>query len=161
MKKYFFALMCIGLILASCKPDTQEEKGIEELNPSDWADAIRMPIKDDGTVDSSKMAIIQWENQKFDFGTVAEGKIVEHKFEFTNIGGAPLLISNAQATCGCTVPERPKEPIQPGKTGEIKVKFNSDGWAGKPYKEIKVIANTFPNINKISLTGTVTPKKKN
>ena len=45
-------------------------------------------------------------------------------FEFTNTGDAPLIITNAQSTCGCTVPSYPKEPIMPGKTGKIEVKYN-------------------------------------
>jgi hypothetical protein len=45
-------------------------------------------------------------------------------FEFKNSGNAPLIITNVQSTCGCTVPAFPKEPILPGKTGKIDVKYN-------------------------------------
>ena len=61
--------------------------------------------------------------EEFDFGTINEGDVVEHVFKFTNTSDKPLTISNARGSCGCTVPEWPREPIAPGEDGEIKVKF--------------------------------------
>src|SRR5690554_432585 len=65
-----------------------------------------------------------------DFGTVPEGPAVEHYFEFKNVGKSPLIISNAQASCGCTTPEWPKEPILPGKKGKLLVRYNTQGRPG-------------------------------
>ncbi|MEN9337177.1 MAG: hypothetical protein RLZZ500_2164 [Bacteroidota bacterium] len=60
-----------------------------------------------------------------DYGTVTkETDSGERVFEFTNTGDQPLIIKNVQSTCGCTVPSKPEQPIMPGKTGEIKVKYN-------------------------------------
>jgi hypothetical protein len=60
-----------------------------------------------------------------DYGTVTkETDNGERIFEFTNTGDQPLIIKNVQSTCGCTVPSKPDQPIMPGKTGEIKVKYN-------------------------------------
>jgi len=69
----------------------------------------------------------------YDFGEVAEGPVAEHVFEFKNTGKEPLIIQNANASCGCTTPEWPKEPILPGKTGKVTVRFNTSGRGGQPF----------------------------
>lgn len=64
-------------------------------------------------------------NNTIDYGKVYRGEDNGSRvFEFTNTGNAPLVISDVKSTCGCTVPSKPKEPIMPGKTGEIEVKYN-------------------------------------
>lgn len=68
---------------------------------------------------------IEFKEETINYGEVEKGKDDGVRvFEFTNTGDAPLLITNAKSSCGCTVPEWPKEPIAPGKTGQIKVKYN-------------------------------------
>jgi hypothetical protein len=91
----------------------------------------------------------------YDFGTVSEGDKVEHIYKFKNSGNEPLIISNAQGSCGCTVPQWPKEPIAPGKSGEIKVVFDSKGKAGKQNKTVTITANTQPATTTINITGEV------
>jgi hypothetical protein len=91
----------------------------------------------------------------YDFGTVSEGDKVEHIYKFKNSGNEPLIISNAQGSCGCTVPQWPKEPIAPGKSGEIKVVFDSKGKAGKQNKTVTITANTDPATTTINITGEV------
>ena len=95
-------------------------------------------------VDPAKAASLILEEQAFDFGTLEDGDKVEHIFKFTNTSNNPLTISNARGSCGCTVPEWPKEPIVPGGTGEIKVKFDSKGKKGKQSKTVTLTANTIP-----------------
>jgi hypothetical protein len=64
-------------------------------------------------------------NKTLDYGKVYRGEDNGSRiFEFTNTGNAPLVITDVKSTCGCTVPSKPKEPIMPGKTGEIEVKYN-------------------------------------
>ncbi len=63
----------------------------------------------------------------FNFGSIKDGEIVSHEFEFTNTGDGDVIISNVQASCGCTTPDWTKDPIKPGKTGVIKAVFNSSG----------------------------------
>lgn len=77
----------------------------------------------------------------FDFGEVVEGQIVEHDFNFTNVGNEALIIENALASCGCTVPEYSKEAIAPGASGKIKVSFNTTGRTGLQSKSITVNSN--------------------
>lgn len=76
-----------------------------------------------------------------DFGKVPEGPKAVYAFKFKNVGNAPLLIQNASASCGCTVPTWPKEPILPGKTGSITVEYNTQGKVGPIDKTVWVQSN--------------------
>lgn len=96
----------------------------------------------------------------FNFGKVTEGEMVEFSFRFKNTGADPLVISNATASCGCTVPEKPEAPIKPGETGYIKVKFNSDGRPGMTHKTVSVVSNASPAFPELLLTGEVIAKNK-
>jgi hypothetical protein len=75
-----------------------------------------------------------------------------------NTGSKPLVIKNVQATCGCTVPEIPKEPVMPGKSGYIKAVFDSKGRAGENHKSITVFANTTPGEHKLDFSVNVMAK---
>ncbi|MDC0561180.1 DUF1573 domain-containing protein [Bacteroidia bacterium] len=93
---------------------------------------------------SNKEPAISFNNKIWDFGTITDGEVVEHTFRFTNTGTKDLVISSASASCGCTIPEWPKEPIAPGEKGEIKVEFNSNGKKDMVTKDITILANTNP-----------------
>ena len=84
-----------------------------------------------------------------DFGKLKGGETREHNFEFMNVGKEDLVIEFAKGSCGCTVPEWPKEPIKPGEKAAIKVKFDSTGKQGKQEKTVTITANTEPEINSI------------
>jgi hypothetical protein len=75
------------------------------------------------------------------FGEIKEGTIAKHAFHFKNTGTAPLLISQAVASCGCTVPSFPKQPIPPGGEGDITVEFNSDHRKGHQQKNVLIYSN--------------------
>jgi hypothetical protein len=86
--------------------------------------------------------IITWEKKTHDFGDINQGDKVETTFYFTNTGTEPLLITNVQVSCGCTVPKGwPRDPIAPGGKGELSVSFNSAGKMGKQNKPVTIIAN--------------------
>ncbi|MFY7733381.1 MAG: DUF1573 domain-containing protein [Bacteroidia bacterium] len=102
---------------------------------------------------------ITFEQNMFDFGTIKEGELVNYKFKFKNTGKNPLLITNASASCGCTVPNWPKEPIAPGQGGEIDVTFNSEGKPNHAEKTVTVVANTTPTNTMLLIKGEVTPKQ--
>ncbi|WP_225307221.1 DUF1573 domain-containing protein [Adhaeribacter soli] len=87
----------------------------------------------------------------YDFGDIKPGAVVSHTFTFKNTGEAPLIIESATATCGCTVPNYPKEPIAPGKEGKIDVQFDSQGKTGQQNKQITIRANTQPNITELTI----------
>lgn len=84
---------------------------------------------------------IEFTEMKFHFGTVREGEKVKHSFHFKNTGSNPLMISNAVASCGCTIPSYPKEPIKPGGEGDILVEFNTKNRTGHQEKNVIVYSN--------------------
>jgi hypothetical protein len=91
----------------------------------------------------------------FNFGVINEGEKVSYNFRFKNVGNKSLIIINASASCGCTIPEKPENPIPPGDTGIIKVSFNSAGKKGFNSKFISVEANTDPAFPILMLAGEV------
>jgi hypothetical protein len=102
-------------------------------------------------------------NDTYDFGTVKDGEKVVHVYEFKNVGDQPLQILKAEASCGCTTPEWTKTPILPGKTGNIKVTFNSEGRVGPAIKDISIQSNAVQTDKAkeryvLTLKGTVTAK---
>ncbi len=78
------------------------------------------------TYAQEKVAKIEFKTDVIDYGTIEKGADGVRVFEFTNTGDAPLIISNVKSTCGCTVPKKPKDPIMPGMTGEISVKYDTN-----------------------------------
>ena len=99
---------------------------------------------------------IEFKEETINYGEVEKGKDDGIRvFEFTNTGDAPLIIKNAKSSCGCTVPEWPKEPIAPGKSGEIKVVFDSNGKSGAQSKRVTIVSNTNPPESFLYLEGDV------
>jgi hypothetical protein len=98
---------------------------------------------------------MSFDEKDFEFGEIMQGDKVEHTFKFTNTGKAPLVISNARASCGCTVPQWPKEAIAPGAEGEIHVVFNSRGKSGRQNKSIRITTNIGEEPVVIYLKGNV------
>ncbi len=84
---------------------------------------------------------IRFEETMHQFGKIKEGTVARHDFKFTNIGDHPLIIFKTDASCGCTVPSYPKEPIAPGGTGTITVEFNSKGRPGHQKKMLIIHSN--------------------
>lgn len=95
---------------------------------------------------------------EYDFGSVKDGEVVRHDYEFTNTGTEPLIIADAKASCGCTVPQWPKEPIQPGGSGKIRVEFDSKGKPGPQSKRVTITANTDPSPIFLTIKGNVEGK---
>jgi len=121
------------------------------------ASAISNPIsaENGGKIDSSKVAIMTFDKSFHDFGQITMGEKVTYSFKFTNTGKSDLIINTASGSCGCTVPEFPKEPIKPGGTGFIKVQFNSEGRNGVQDKQVTIVANTLPNTTELKIRAEV------
>ena len=111
-----------------------------------------------GFKDSTTVQII---DSVYNFGKIVEGDKVEYKFHFRNTGKNPLIVTKAFASCGCTVPEKPDAPIQPGQVGFLNVVFNSAGKMGQILKEVTVISNAYPVFPKLLLKGEVITKDQN
>ena len=95
--------------------------------------------------------VMKFEKKEHNFGNIIEGDVVKHTFKFTNTGNSDLLITNVKSSCGCTVPEYPKNSIAVGETGEIEVAFNSSGKSGKQLKTITITANTETGIERLKI----------
>ena len=108
-------------------------------------------------------AEIKFEKTTHDFGTFSENSPkVTCKFQFTNVGNGPLVIHQAIASCGCTVPQYPKEPIKPGETGEITITYNGAGkFPGKFRKSITLRTNGKTEVVRLYVEGEMTPKSEN
>lgn len=158
----FFPLIIPGLfLLAGCKNE-DSGKTVEEIQTSGKISSIiRSPVTAEGPQDTVNVAKIDFEETVYDFGEVAEGQMVSHVFKFTNTGSVPLLINNAQSTCGCTIPEWPRNPIPPGGEGEIKVAFNTKEKHDFQEKPVTISANTYPSNTTVYLKGYVNPGPEN
>lgn len=84
---------------------------------------------------------IAFEHTRHNFGTIVEGEKVSHVFTFKNTGDHPLVIVQAVASCGCTVPSYSKEPVPPGGEGSVTVEFNSRNRAGHQSKNVMIYSN--------------------
>jgi len=102
---------------------------------------------------------VKFEKEIFDFGVITQGEKVQFDFKFKNTGKTPLIITDATATCGCTVPEYPKTPVKPGEEGVIKVVFDSAGKIGMQDKQVTIFSNANPEADKLHLVGEVKEKK--
>jgi hypothetical protein len=104
--------------------------------------------------DKPKAAAFQWKETTHDFAKIPQGKPVTAEFKFKNTGSVPLVISSAQGSCGCTVPEYSKEPIAPGKEGIVKATFNAAN-AGAFTKTVTITANTEKGQEVLTIKGEV------
>ena len=105
-------------------------------------------------------AVINFEKTNHDFGEIKDGDIVETTFQFSNSGNSDLKILNATGSCGCTVPEYPRDtPIKPGESGTIKVKFDSSNKPGMQRKTVTLTTNTSKGKELLNIKAFVLPKE--
>jgi hypothetical protein len=148
-KLTFMALFAVSALVVSCDNKNASSK----INADNLEDANQRDVDNKG-----KMATISFDKTTYDFGTVNEGDIIETSFKVTNSGTTDLVITDAQATCGCTVPVWPKDAIKPGETGEVQVKFNTSGRPNMQSKSITLTTNTEKGREILIIRGSVTPK---
>lgn len=139
-----FSLPLLLMILWSCQNDRQVS-----------TDMIHYPQSAEGT-DTDQLPVIRFEETTLNFGSVLEGEKVQITYRFINEGKSPLVLSRIETSCGCTASKNwPREPIAPGKSGEIDIEFDSNQRVGKQTKTISIIANTFPATTLLYLEGEV------
>lgn len=143
--KYLFAMMAMALCFAACNGNNGEEPLSTDLvtNPK----SASQPTE--------KQPIITFDKTEHDFGTVLQGEVVTYSFHFTNTGSLPLIVSNVNTSCGCTVGDFSRAPIDPGKDGYIKATYDSKGHHGFQSRALTVITNTNPNQTVLRLKATV------
>lgn len=146
-KFHIFLGFILSVLIYACQNNQPDESFINH------------PINEKGELDTVGYPHLVFldANSEFDFGRITEGKMVTHEFIIKNTGKKDLIISNVDASCGCTVPrEWPKHPLKSGETGKIIVHFDSEGRANKAIKKtIRVYANTYPKVNYAYLVGEV------
>ncbi|HOZ51746.1 MAG TPA: DUF1573 domain-containing protein [Chitinophagaceae bacterium] len=92
---------------------------------------------------------MKFTTEDHNFGNIPEGPSVSYDFEFKNIGKEPIILSNVQASCGCTTPTWPKEPIAPGKSAKITATYSTQGRPGQFTKTVTVTSNVGSKVLKI------------
>lgn len=108
--------------------------------------------------ENKNQAEIKFEKEEYNFGTIKQGDVVNYEFKFTNTGKEPLVITEAHGSCGCTVPEWPKEPIKKGQNAVIKVTFNSAGKLNMQDKTVTITSNAKSQSKVLHLKGNVLEK---
>ena len=101
-----------------------------------------------------KQAKIEFKSTEIDYGNIEKNSDGTRVFEFTNTGEAPLIINRVKSSCGCTVPSKPTEPIMPGKSNKIVVKYNTHR-VGPFRKTITVYSNAKNNVVILKIKGKV------
>ncbi len=158
----FFAMM-------SCKNEGTSTETADAVTPSaptaaapaaNVASPATSPIaNNEPAVPAGPITSIEFSEIEYDFGTVMEGEKVVHDYAFKNTGDEPLIIQNAKGSCGCTVPDWPRDPIAPGESGVIKVQFDSKNkgkvGGGKQSKRVTITANTDPVNTYLTISGSV------
>jgi len=160
MKKLLLSAIAAGLLMSACHQSATTAKIIDSSVPQPAAgvSASQGAVAPAPAVMPNAPAM-KFEYETHDFGKIQQGGTITYKFNFANVGKSPLIISDAHASCGCTIPVWPKDPIKPGDGGQIVVTFNSAGKMGLQDKMITIIANTTPPENMLHLVGEVTEKK--
>ncbi len=158
MNKSFLFILSMAFALASCQNATQNTDGSTNADPAAQSvspEVVNNPMTAADTKSEEKLPEFSFDNDAHDFGKTKQGDKVNYDFKFKNTGKGDLVITTASGSCGCTVPDWPKQPIKPGETGAIKVEFNSAGKQGMQRVTVTIIANTIPNTKVLTLTGEV------
>lgn len=166
MKYLKFPLLALGmaLIFTGCEQKTDDKddriEALEQKISQLEQGQIVTPTNTQSVqaADPSSVGAFEFGEMEYDFGTIQEGQVIEHEFKFTNTGQAPLVISNIQASCGCTTPDWTKAPVKPGEEGYVKVAFNSANKSGVQSPTVTIQANTSPNVTRLRLKGNVDRK---
>ena len=150
MKKELLSALAVTLLtIAFVGCQQNASKKVDQKNVEQTAQ---------NTETTSENPVMTFESSEYNFGVIDEKQTVETTFKFTNTGKSDLLIVDARGSCGCTVPSYPKnEPIAPGESGEIVVKFNASGKPGKQQKTVTLHANTDTGREMIRIKAEVTP----
>jgi hypothetical protein len=147
MKK---TILAIGFCLFIATVNAQDNKSGATTQPATTAPTTTTPA-----VENKNAPDFKFEFDSYDFGTIKQGDKVTYDFSFTNTGKEPLIISEAHGSCGCTVPQWPKEPVAKGAKAIIHVEFNSTGKMGMQDKTVTITSNAKSGQKVLHLKGNV------
>ncbi|HAN00103.1 MAG TPA: DUF1573 domain-containing protein [Marinilabiliales bacterium] len=153
MRSLAITFFLVGLFSVSCNTKDREHSSVS-------TEMIRNPISAQSETDLSELPKIQFDKTEHDFGILLQGEKVSYTFVFKNIGKQDLIIKDASATCGCTVPKFTSKPIAPGKQGEIEVIFDSSNRTGRQVKTVTVWSNCQPNQAKLQIFSEIVVPNK-
>ncbi len=143
MKKILSLLLTLSVAITGFAQEGNNEDGVQENETSEKADGAK----------------ITWKANVIDYGTIEKGADGVRTFEFTNTGNEPLIISRVYSSCGCTVPKKPTDPIAPGASDVIEVKYNTNR-VGPIRKTISVYSNADSVPYPLKIKGTIVDKKE-
>lgn len=150
-------LLCAGSLVAQnatkvvAKPDARPA-AVQPVMSKSVDPTVPATTQNDANPNA---ADIKFEVDEHNFGSIKQGEVVNYDFKFTNTGKEPLIIANASGSCGCTVPDWPKDPIKPGASGVIKVSFNSSGKSGMQDKTVTITSNSKTPTKVIHVKGVI------
>jgi Protein of unknown function (DUF1573) len=164
MKKIFLSLtlVVLGFGITVAQEKGKAKKAISTQNAKTTEEGKKMIAGDnkpaETTASAAPATTLVPDNMNFskdvhDFGTIQEGPSADYTFDFTNTGKEPIIVQKVQASCGCTTPSYSKDPVLPGKQGEIKASYNTNGRVGPFTKTITVTSNA--GIKVVTIKGTV------
>jgi hypothetical protein len=150
MKKLFIVFGSALLVFTSCSTSSTNTAEVIPSQPAPVVIPKEAPKPGSGEESQKRSKTkIKFKKMVHDFGRMKEGEKREFDFEFTNTGKEDLIIEDCKGSCGCTVPEWPKDPIKPGQSAAINVKFDSTKKEKDQEKSVTITANTEPEITTV------------
>ena len=139
-------ILFLSIMIAAC--------GADKASKKITAEEVKI-AKSKDQKDETQLTKVAFEETTYDFGDIGSKKTVSKKFTISNVGNVPLIISRVKPSCGCTVSKYPKEPVLPGESGTITIRFNPKGRKGKQHKIVTVFANTKEGKHQLSFTANI------
>lgn len=159
MKKIIIALC---LVAGAVAVKAQDNKPQQPVAPVQSQPALQHPpvppVPPQAANPDPDAGKFKFKEETHDFGEVPEGPTAECDFEFKNVGKKPIVISEAHGSCGCTVPQWPRDPILPKHKGVIHVTYNTNGRVGPINKDVFITSNAQQNPMRLHITGSVKAK---
>ncbi len=131
----FIFLFVFSALLIACNVSDKKQNTTGDTTPNP-------PSENKKAGDSASFTTLEWlDSVQQNLGSINKGAVVEISWKFKNTGDKPLIIQDVRPACGCTVAEKPTQPIAPGQEGVIKAKYDSENGSGTVHKEMTVLAN--------------------
>lgn len=158
--KYIAVMVLILSTLNACKEDqavVEEAKDpvLQEIGGDYYQELIRTPVNADGSIDTTNVPKIYFEDSIHHFGTLTQEDKQKHQFTFKNTGIKNLVLLDVRTSCGCTVASYDEKPIEPGQTGVINIEYDPKNRKGIQEKKIIVTSNAFPNKTELTIIADV------
>jgi len=153
MKKIFLLLVVMSVTVFTAQAQEKVNEAVKTAK--DAKEGANFFEDDDGNMIETTKPIFLFEKETHDFGEIEQGPKFDYEFKFKNIGNEPLVITGVKASCGCTTPEWPKQPVMPGEESIINVVYNTKGRKAKFNKSITITSNAVTPTKRIYIKGDV------